>query len=106
MLLKVTMKGLEESRKAGVKIKSIILDGTNVLLLIIFSNFFIYSLNDIEPVSIYCSPYTRTKQTLACIMESIQENPLINVREEPQLTGMICTFSFYIGLKYFAIVFL
>jgi len=39
------------------------------------------------PLSIYVSPYLRTKQTLAVIMEDIPNNPLVHVREEPRLTG-------------------
>ena len=63
----LTARGRKEADDAGKKIKSIIGD---------------------EPVAIYCSPYLRTKQTLAEIIPSISSNPLVTVREEPRMTGV------------------
>lgn len=39
-----------------------------------------------EPISTYCSPYLRTKQTLEIVMQSFEENPIEISREEPRLT--------------------
>ena len=40
-----------------------------------------------EPISIYCSPYIRTKQTLHGIISQLEGNQIVNAREEPRLTG-------------------
>ena len=40
------------------------------------------------PLSFYCSPYLRTKQTLHGLLKALGENPVEGVREEPQLTGV------------------
>lgn len=61
----LTEKGIAQARDAGAKIKELIGD---------------------KPIAIYCSPYLRTKQTLAEIMNSIGNNHLISAREEPRLT--------------------
>lgn len=61
----LTERGIAQARDAGAKIKELIGD---------------------KPLSIYCSPYLRTKQTLAEIMYSIDNNYLISAREEPRLT--------------------
>lgn len=42
------------------------------------------------PLYIYCSPYTRTKQTLARIVECLDGNTIVGVREEPRLTEQVC----------------
>lgn len=62
----LTLTGRSQACAAGVKIKNIIGD---------------------EPLAIYCSPYLRTKQTLAEVMPALQNNPLVAVREEPRMTG-------------------
>lgn len=63
----LTNKGREQSKECGLQIKEIIKN---------------------EPLSIYCSPYLRTKQTLAHLMEGsgLKENPLMLIREEPRVT--------------------
>ena len=38
------------------------------------------------PITIYTSPYIRTKQTLALLMKELPNNPVLSVREEPRLT--------------------
>jgi broad specificity phosphatase PhoE len=62
----LTNKGREQSKECGQRIKEIVKD---------------------EPLAIYCSPYLRTKQTLAHIMEcELRDNPLMLTREEPRVT--------------------
>lgn len=39
-----------------------------------------------DPLYFYCSPYLRTKQTLALAMRALRENPVVGAREEPRLT--------------------
>lgn len=39
-----------------------------------------------EPLYIYTSPYLRTKQTLAGLLESFEENLKVGIREEPRIT--------------------
>jgi hypothetical protein len=46
-----------------------------------------------EPITIYTSPYIRTKQTLACMMSALSTNPVVSVREEPRLTGKADAFD-------------
>lgn len=41
------------------------------------------------PLYIYCSPYMRTKQTLARIVECLDGNTIVGVREEPRLTEQV-----------------
>lgn len=64
----LTDLGYEQSVNAGKSIKELIGD---------------------EPISIYCSPYIRTKQTLHGIMSQLDRNHIVNAREEPRLTGSI-----------------
>jgi broad specificity phosphatase PhoE len=61
----LTEKGEQQSREAGYRIKEIVGD---------------------DPLSIFCSPYLRTKQTLRHIMPALDDNLLINLREDPRLT--------------------
>jgi broad specificity phosphatase PhoE len=61
----ITAKGREQAADAARKIKELIGD---------------------EPVSFMCSPYLRTKQTLAAMMPEFSSNPLVGAREEPRLT--------------------
>lgn len=42
-----------------------------------------------EAITIYTSPYLRTKQTLAAMLTELQTNPILAIREEPRLTGNI-----------------
>lgn len=46
------------------------------------------------PLYIYCSPYTRTKQTLARIVECLDGNTIVGVREEPRLTEQVWGFLY------------
>lgn len=39
-----------------------------------------------DPVSVYTSPYLRTKQTLAMVLKSIPPESVVGIREEPRLT--------------------
>jgi broad specificity phosphatase PhoE len=39
-----------------------------------------------DPLYFYCSPYLRTKQTLAYALRSLGDNPVVGAREEPRLT--------------------
>lgn len=39
-----------------------------------------------DPVSIYCSPYLRTKQTLLGVLSELTSNRIISAREEPRIT--------------------
>ncbi|CAM9140839.1 unnamed protein product, partial [Ectocarpus fasciculatus] len=39
-----------------------------------------------DPLYFYCSPYLRTKQTLALAMRSLGDNPIVGAREEPRIT--------------------
>lgn len=39
-----------------------------------------------DPVSIYCSPYLRTKQTLLGVLSELKSNRIISAREEPRIT--------------------
>ena len=41
------------------------------------------------PIFFYCSPYLRTKQTLSGILKALNDNPIVGIREEPQLTGRL-----------------
>ncbi|CAN0424845.1 unnamed protein product, partial [Ectocarpus sp. 8 AP-2014] len=61
----LTKKGFGEGQKAGEKIKEYIGD---------------------KPLFIYTSPYLRTKQTLAGMVEAFDTNYIVGVREEPRLT--------------------
>jgi len=61
----LTRKGIIQAENAGILIKSLIGNG---------------------PLSIYCSPYRRTKESLVHIMSNLSDNPLVHVREEPRLT--------------------
>jgi broad specificity phosphatase PhoE len=63
----LTPHGHDQSKNAGKSIKTLIED---------------------DPLSIYCSPYLRTKQTLLGIMSELESNPVISAREEPRLTGI------------------
>jgi broad specificity phosphatase PhoE len=57
--------GREQALELGHKLKSIVGD---------------------DPLYFYCSPYLRTKQTLALAMRSLGDNPIVGAREEPRLT--------------------
>ena len=46
------------------------------------------------PIFFYCSPYLRTKQTLSGILKALHDNPIVGIREEPQLTGMLILYVF------------
>ncbi|CAM9128146.1 unnamed protein product, partial [Choristocarpus tenellus] len=61
----LTKKGFQDSRVAGENIKEFIGD---------------------KPLFIYTSPYMRTKQTLAGMVEAFDTNYIVGVREEPRLT--------------------
>jgi broad specificity phosphatase PhoE len=61
----ITTKGRSQAQEAARKIKELIGD---------------------EPVSFMCSPYLRTKQTLAAMMPEFSTNPVVGAREEPRLT--------------------
>lgn len=39
-----------------------------------------------EPIYLYYSPYLRTRQTMVSMMESLQDNPIYGIREEPRIT--------------------
>eukprot|EP01038_Epipyxis_sp_PR26KG_P004423 gene4423-6252_t len=39
-----------------------------------------------EPISVFCSPYLRTRQTLGQVMTQLTDNYLVSAREEPRLT--------------------
>ena len=45
------------------------------------------------PVTIYTSPYMRTKQTLALLLSELETKNILSVREEPRLTGKSLKFS-------------
>uniref|UniRef100_A0A7S0SR39 Phosphoglycerate mutase (2,3-diphosphoglycerate-dependent) n=1 Tax=Chromulina nebulosa TaxID=96789 RepID=A0A7S0SR39_9STRA len=62
----LTEKGKEQASNVGKKIKEII--GNN------------------SPISVYLSPYIRTKQTFALMIKELSNNNVITVREEPRLT--------------------
>ena len=64
-LVPLTERGKEQSRSAGVEIQDLV--GSS-------------------PVYIYVSPYLRTKQTLAGILESLSPTQIVGVREEPRLS--------------------
>ena len=66
----LTSDGQQQSVEVGKSILSII--GSNEV-----------------PIFYYCSPYLRTKQTLSNILKALHENPVVGIREEPQLTGNI-----------------
>lgn len=38
-----------------------------------------------DPILIYCSPYVRSKQTLKYLMEKLNDNEIIDAREEPRM---------------------
>ncbi|CAM9937067.1 unnamed protein product [Scytosiphon promiscuus] len=61
----LTKKGFGDGQRAGEKIKEYIGD---------------------KPLFIYTSPYLRTKQTLAGMVEAFDTNYIVGVREEPRLT--------------------
>lgn len=61
----LTKKGFKDGQRAGEKIKEYIGD---------------------KPLFIYTSPYLRTKQTLAGMVEAFDTNYIVGVREEPRLT--------------------
>jgi broad specificity phosphatase PhoE len=61
----LTKQGFRDGRKAGLEMKRIIGD---------------------KPIFFYTSPYMRTKQTLAAIVEAFEDNYIVGVREEPRLT--------------------
>jgi broad specificity phosphatase PhoE len=64
-LIPITERGQEQAKATGQKIKAIIGD---------------------EPVYLYYSPYLRTRQTMVAMMESLKDNPVYGVREEPRIT--------------------
>lgn len=61
----LTEVGDKQSIESGKKIKELIGD---------------------EPISVYCSPYLRTKQTLLGVLSQLQSNRVISAREEPRIT--------------------
>lgn len=61
----LTKKGHQDGHIAGLRIKELVGE---------------------KPLYIYCSPYMRTKQTLARIVECLEGNTIVGVREEPRLT--------------------
>jgi broad specificity phosphatase PhoE len=64
-LIPITDKGKEQAVEMGKTIKEIIKD---------------------EPLYIYYSPYLRTRQTMCAMMESLSENRIYGIREEPRIT--------------------
>jgi broad specificity phosphatase PhoE len=64
-LIPITAKGEIQAREMGMKIRDIIHN---------------------EPIYVYYSPYLRTRQTMVAMMESLKENPIYGVREEPRIT--------------------
>ncbi|CAM9728328.1 unnamed protein product, partial [Chrysoparadoxa australica] len=64
-LIPLTKQGHEDARNTGRLVKQHVRDG---------------------PVFFYTSPYLRTKQTLAGMVEAFTSNEIIGVREEPRLT--------------------
>jgi phosphohistidine phosphatase SixA len=64
----LTRKGHQDAMLAGAKIKEIVGE---------------------KPLYVYCSPYMRTKQTLARIVECLDGNVIVGVREEPRLTEQV-----------------
>ncbi|KAM3570785.1 hypothetical protein VYU27_007153 [Nannochloropsis oceanica] len=57
--------GHEQARETGRQLKALIGD---------------------EPLYIYTSPYRRTKQTLSDMLESLEDNLKVGIREEPRIT--------------------
>lgn len=61
----LTDLGIEQSREMGKALKAAIRN---------------------EPISIYVSPYVRTKQTLEHMKKELTDNTILSVREDPRLT--------------------
>eukprot|EP00639_Heterosigma_akashiwo_P014949 CAMPEP_0206367104 /NCGR_PEP_ID=MMETSP0294-20121207/3846_1 /ASSEMBLY_ACC=CAM_ASM_000327 /TAXON_ID=39354 /ORGANISM="Heterosigma akashiwo, Strain CCMP2393" /LENGTH=291 /DNA_ID=CAMNT_0053813291 /DNA_START=154 /DNA_END=1029 /DNA_ORIENTATION=- len=61
----LTRRGWGDARLAGERVKEVVGDA---------------------PLLFYCSPYRRTKQTLAGMMGALETNDIIGAREEPRLT--------------------
>ena len=60
----LTLKGIAQAEETGREIAAAVGDG---------------------PVYFYTSPYLRTKQTLAGLIQSFESNEIVAVREEPRL---------------------
>jgi len=64
-LIPLSKTGLAQSKALGRRLKHLIKE---------------------EPIYFYTSPYLRTRQTLANVLEGLSEEQVVGVREEPRLT--------------------